>query len=303
MGEKVVITGGAGFIGSNLARELLSQGFEVHSVDNYCAGKIEERFFSGVTYHELDIRETSKLAEVFAGADVVFHTAAKPRVQVSIEEPLDTTENNITGTVSALKAATDAGVRRIVYSSSSSAYGSQETLPLKEDMPAAPVHPYGLQKYAAEMFTSLWPSIYKLETVSLRYFNIYGPLLDPEGPYALAIGRFITARKNNVPITIYGDGTVTRDFTHVSDAVSANMLAAKSDKVGKGDVINIGAGRNVSIQTLAEMFGGEIVYEAPRIEAHDSLADITRAKELLGWEPKVRLEDGVSELKKIFNLS
>ncbi len=302
MAAKVVVTGGAGFIGSNLVRELLAQGYEVHSVDNYSAGKMKERFFDGVTYHELDIRSTAEIEKVFAGADVVFHTAAKPRVQVSIEEPLDTTENNITGTVSVLKAATDAGVRRVVYSSSSSAYGSQETLPLKEDMPAAPVHPYGLQKYAAEMFTSLWPSIYRLETVSLRYFNIYGPLLDPEGPYALAIGRFITARQTKTPITIYGDGSVTRDFTHVSDAVSANIFAAKSEKVGKGEVINIGAGRNVSIQALADMFGGEIVYDAPRIEAHDSLADISRAKDLLGWEPKVSLEDGVAELKKMFGL-
>lgn len=303
MKKKAVVTGGAGFIGSNLARELVAQGWDVHSIDNYSAGKINNRFFDGVTYHELDIRSTSDVEKILRGADVVFHTAAKPRVQVSIEEPLDTTENNITGTVSVLKAATDAGVRRLVYSSSSSAYGSQETLPLTEDMPAAPVHPYGLQKYAAEMFTSLWPSIYKLETVSLRYFNIYGPLLDPEGPYALAIGRFITARKNNTPISIYGDGTVTRDFTHVSDAVNANILAATSDKVGKGEVINVGAGRNVSVQALADMFGGEIVYEAPRIEAHDSLADISSAKQLLGWEPKVRLEDGVAALKKEFGIA
>jgi len=153
------------------------------------------------------------------------------------------------------------------------------------------------------LFVSMWPSIYKLETVSLRYFNIYGPGLDPNGPYALAIGQFIMARKMGKPITIYGDGTVTRDFTHVSDAVNANILAAESPKVGKGEVLNVGAGRNVSIQALAEMFGGEIVYGPPRIEAHDSLADISRAKELLGWEPKVRLEDGVAELKRLFGLS
>jgi nucleoside-diphosphate-sugar epimerase len=302
MGKKVVVTGGAGFIGSNLVRELLAKKYEVHSVDNYSAGKMKERLFEGVTYHELDIRSTKDIEKVFSGADVVFHTAAKPRVQVSIDEPLDTTENNVSGTVSVLKAATDASVRRIVYSSSSSVYGDQETLPLKETMPAMPVHPYGLQKYAAEMFTSLWPSIYKLETVSLRYFNIYGPLLDPEGPYALAVGRFITAKKSGQPITIYGDGTVTRDFTHVTDAVSANILAAESHKVGKGEIINVGAGRNVSIQALADMFGGEIVYGPPRIEAHDSLADISRAKELLGWEPTVRLEDGVAELKKLFGV-
>jgi nucleoside-diphosphate-sugar epimerase len=303
MADKVVVTGGAGFIGSNLVRALLGRGIDVHSIDNYSAGKLSERFIDGATYHELDIRDTKRITDVLSGTDVVFHTAAKPRVQVSIEDPLSTTDHNVTGTVSVLKAATDAGVRRVVYSSSSSVYGAQETLPLKENMPAAPVHPYGLQKCAAEMFTSLWPSIYKLETVSLRYFNIYGPLLDPEGPYALAVGRFITARKNKEPITIYGDGTVTRDFTHVSDVVSANVLASESLKVGKGEVINIGAGRNVSIQALADMFGGEIVYGPPRIEAHDSLADISRARELLGWAPKVKLEDGVAELKKLFGIA
>lgn len=303
MKKKAVVTGGAGFIGSNLVHELLAAGYDVHSVDNYSAGKLENRFFDGASYHELDIRSTDELKNIFEGTDVVFHTAAKPRVQVSIEQPLETTDNNISGTVSVLKAATDAGVRRLVYSSSSSVYGNQDILPITENMPVAPVHPYGLQKYAAESFVSLWPSIYKLETVSLRYFNIYGPLLDPEGPYALAVGRFITARKSGQPITIYGDGTVTRDFTHVSDAVSANMLASESSRVGKGEAINIGAGRNVSIQALAEMFGGEIVYEAPRIEAHDSLADISRAKELLGWSPKVKLEDGVAELKQIFGIA
>lgn len=301
--KKAVVTGGAGFIGSNLVRTLLTEGWEVHSVDNYSAGKIQDRFCDGATYHEADVRAEKDMETLFAGADVVFHTAAKPRVQYSIDNPLETTDNNITGTVSVLKAATDAGVRRVVFSSSGSAYGAQETLPLTEDMPAAPVHPYGLQKYAAEMFVSMWPSIYKLETVSLRYFNIYGPGLDPNGAYALAIGKFITARKEGKPIVIYGDGTITRDFTHVRDAVRANILAAESPKVGKGEVINIGAGKQTTIQALAEMFGGEITYGPPRIEAHDSRADNRKAKELLGWEPKENLEDGIAELKKLFGIA
>lgn len=170
-------------------------------------------------------------------------------------------------------------------------------------MPATPVHPYGLQKYVGELFASLWWELYGLETVSLRYFNVYGPGLDPNGAYALAVGKFILARKNNEPITIFGDGTITRDFTHVSDVVSANILAATSSKVGKGEVINVGAGRNITIQALAEMFGGPIQYGPPRIEAHDSLADNRKARELLGWEPKVTLEDGIAELKKIANLA
>jgi UDP-glucose 4-epimerase len=194
-------------------------------------------------------------------------------------------------------------VRRVVYSSSGSAYGDQTTLPFVETMQAEPVHPYGLQKYVGELFAKMWPTIYGLETVSLRYFNVYGPGLDPNGPYALAIGRFLLARKESKPITIFGDGSITRDFTHVRDVVSANLLAAESQKVGKGEVMNIGTGTNTSIQALAEMFGGPIQYGPPRIEAHDALADNRKARELLGWQPTVTLEDGIAELKKIAGLA
>ena len=256
----------------------------------------------GAALHEVDIRSTDVIQKIMEGADTVFHTAAVPRVPYSIEHPVETTDENITGTVSVLTAASRAKVRRVIYSGSGSSYGNQATLPLTEDMPASPVHPYGVQKYVGELFMNIWPDIYGVETVSLRYFNVYGPGLDPSGAYALAVGRFITARKEGEPITIYGDGTVTRDFTHVSDVVWANILAAESTKVGKGEVINIGAGRNITIKYLAEMFGGPIVYGPPRIEAHDSLADNRKAKKLLGWEPQVKLEEGIAELKKEFGL-
>lgn len=299
---KAVVTGGAGFIGSNLAHALVKAGWETHIVDKNPDFR-RDTLPKDAVLHEFNILETQRLTDVFSGADVVFHTAAMPRVQYSIDNPLETTEENIVGTVSVLKAAVDAKVRRVVYSSSGSSYGNQETLPLKEDMPASPVHPYGVQKYAGELFVGIWPNVYGIETVSLRYFNVYGPGLDPNGAYALAVGRFITARKEGTPITIYGDGTVTRDFTHVSDVVQANILASASSKVGKGEVINIGAGRNVTIQYLADMFGGPIEYAAPRIEAHDSRADNHKAKELLGWEPKVALEDGIAELKQLFGIA
>ena len=307
--KKAVVTGGAGFIGSNLTAALVALGWETHIVDIDPSFR-RESLPKEATLHIIDIRSTEKIRPVFEGADVVFHTAAKPRVSASVEFPIDTAEHNIIGTVSVLKAAVDAKVRRVIYSSSGSSYGDQDTLPLSEDMRANPVHPYGVQKYAGELFTGIWPNVYGLETVSLRYFNVYGPGLDPNGPYALAFRRFITARKEGKPITIYGDGTVTRDFTHVRDVVRANLLAAESTNVGKGEVINIGAGRNVTIQYLAEMFlpagrqaAGEIVYAPPRIEAHDSQADNRKAKELLGWEPKERLEEGIAELKKEFGLS
>lgn len=299
---KVLVTGGAGFIGSHIVDALVEKGHDVHVVDNYLAGKHPDRFNARATYHEKDIR-SKDLVSVLQGVDTVFHTAAQPRVPVSIEQPVASAEVNIIGTIAVLDAAVKAKVRRVVHSSSGSVYGDQETLPISEDLPKHPVNPYGLQKYSAEMFVSLWPSIYQIETVSLRYFNVYGPRLDPNGPYALAVGKFLMARKNNEPITIYGDGTVTRDFTHVHDVARANVLAMESANVGKGEAINIGAGRNISIKALADMFGGEIVYGPPRVEAHDSRADNQRAKKLLGWEPQIKVEDGIAELKKLFGIA
>jgi UDP-glucose 4-epimerase len=306
MAQKVVVTGGAGFIGSHLVKALLEQGFDVHVVDTYIGGRREDRIHSDATYHEVDVRATEQLLPIFAGADVVFHTAAIPRVPYSVEHPVETTDHNVTGTVSVLAAAASAKVRRVVYSSSGSAYGDQETLPFVETMVASPVNPYGLQKYVGELFCRIWPDIYGLETVSLRYFNVYGPKLDPTGPYALAVGAFLLAKKEGRPLTIFGDGTITRDYTHVRDVVNANLLAARSGKVGKGEVINVGAGRNVTIQYLAELINGGkegITYGPPRVESHDAQADNRKAKELLGWQPTVTLEEGVAELKKLFAVS
>ncbi len=300
--KKAVVTGGAGFIGSNIVAALVKGGWETHIIDRDPSFR-RDTLPKEAVLHELDVRSTDKIQEVMEGADVVFHTAAVPRVPYSIEHPVETTDENITGTVSVLTAAAKAKVRRVVYSASGSAYGEQEVLPLVETLPANPVNPYGLQKYVGELFAKMWSEVYGVETVSLRYFNVYGPGLDPNGPYALAVGKFLMARRNNEPITIFGDGTITRDFTHVSDVVRANLLAAESPKVGKGEVINIGAGRNVSIQMLAGMFGGPITYGPPRIEAHDSQADNKKAKELLGWTPTIKLEDGIAELKKEYNIA
>jgi UDP-glucose 4-epimerase len=297
MNKKAVVTGGGGFIGSNLAKQLVEAGWDTHLVDTDY-GYRGTMLPSEAKQHTVDIRKTEELQSVFEGADVVFHTAAVPRVPYSIEFPVETTDQNIVGTVSVLTAAVNAKVRRVVYSSSGSSYGDQETLPFVETMVCAPVHPYGMQKYVGELFARLWSDVYKIETVSLRYFNVYGPGLDPNGPYALAIGKFLMARKEGTPITIFGDGTVTRDFTHVSDVARANILAATSTKVGKGEAMNIGSGHNITIQKLAEMFGGEIQYAAPRIEAHDALANVAKAKELLGWEPTIFVEEGVAQLKK-----
>ena len=206
------------------------------------------------------------------------------------------------GTLNVLVAAKDAGVKRVVYSASSSAYGNQDTLPLREDMEARPMSPYGLQKYIGELKCRLFYQVYGLETVSLRYFNVYGPRAPVEGAYALVIGKFLDQRKKGEPLPVVPDGKQSRDFTHVRDVVRANILAAESDKVGKGEVINIGGGHNRSVLEIAELIGGPWKFVEPRLEPKHTLADITKAKNLLGWEPQVRLEEGIGELKQIYGL-
>jgi nucleoside-diphosphate-sugar epimerase len=201
-----------------------------------------------------------------------------------------------------LHAARDAQVKRVIYAASSSAYGSSQVLPLTEDLPAHPISPYGLQKYIGELYCRLFWDVYGLPTVSLRYFNVYGPGASAEGAYALVIAKFIKQRLEGNPMTITGDGEQTRDFTHVRDVVRANVLAATSERVGKGEVINIGAGNNASVKRVAQLIGGPTEHIAPRLEPRDTLADNSLAKALLGWEPEVSLEEGISELKHLHNL-
>ncbi|HYF29078.1 MAG TPA: NAD-dependent epimerase/dehydratase family protein [Candidatus Paceibacterota bacterium] len=294
--KKAVVTGGAGFIGAHIARALIDVGYETHVVDDLSDGK-RDRVPEGATLHVLDVRNTSGIKEIFEGAAAVFHEAALPRVPFSIDHPQEAHDVNVNGTLSVLLAAKEAGVSRVIYAASSSAYGEQATLPLSEDMPALPVNPYGLHKYIGECYARMFSELYGLETVSLRYFNVYGSGMDPEGAYALAIPKLLQLRAKGVPLTITGDGTQTRDFTHIRDVIRANLLAMESPRVGKGEVINIGSGRNVSMNYLAELIGGERVYIPARVEAHDTLADITRAKELLDWEPEVTLEDGIMGIR------
>jgi len=284
--KKAVVTGGAGFIGTHLCEALRAAGHDVVSVDIKTGD---------------DVRDTEKMKKVFAGADYVFHLAALPRVQYSIEHPQETHDHNINGTLSCLVAAKEAGVKKVIYSASSSAYGDQAIMPLQEGMPAHPKSPYGLQKYVGELYCRLWSEVYGLPTVCLRYFNVYGPGASDEGAYALVIARFLKQRREGKPMTITGDGTQTRDFTHVRDVVRANMLAAQSS-VAKGEVINIGAGNNASVNKIAELIGGPTEHVAARLEPHDTLADNSLAKQLLGWEPTVLLEEGIAELKKLNNL-
>ncbi len=298
---KVVVVGGAGFIGSTLVDALVAEGYEVSVVDNLSYGK-REQVHKKAALHVFDVNDQPRLLDVMKGALYVFHLAALPRVQFSIEQPFSTHVANGDGTLSVLISAQQAGVKRVIYSASSSAYGDQPILPLVETMRAAPKSPYGLQKYIGELYMRLWYEVYGLETVSLRYFNVYGPRLNPEGAYALVIGRFLKQRMEGKPMTITGDGRQTRDFTHVRDVVKANILAAKSARVGKGEVFNIGAGKNISVLDVAKAIGGPVTYIPARLEPHDTLADNSAARKILGWTPEVTFAEGISELKKIYKV-
>lgn len=294
--KKVVVTGGAGFIGSNLAQALVERSFDVHVVDNLVNGK-RESVPAKAKLHVADVRSLRSLRPIFKGAAYVFHLAALPRVQYSIKHPEETNATNIDGTLNVLIAASDAGVRRVVYSASSSAYGDQKTLPLVETMKPMPKSPYGLQKYVGELMCRTWSEVYGLETVSLRYFNVYGPGQRDEGAYALVITKFFKQRIMNEPMTITGNGRQTRDFTNVHDVVRANLLAMHSRKVGNGEVMNIGAGRNISINRIAELIGGPVVHIPARFEPKDTLADNRLAKKFIGWRPSISIETGIGRLK------
>lgn len=296
---KTLVTGGAGFIGSNLVDELINQGHEVLVLDNLSTGKIEN-LNPKARFIQADITNLEQIKPHFAGIDYVFHLAALPRVQWSIENPIESHNANINGTLNVLLAARDAKVKRLVYSASSSAYGDTQVLPLKEDLLPLPMSPYGLHKYVGEHYARLFSLLYGLETVSLRYFNVYGPRMAFEGAYVTVVAIFLQQKKEGKKMTITGDGTQTRDFTFVSDVVAANILAATSPRVGKGEVFNIGIGNNCSVNEIAKRLGGEVEHIASRIEPHDTLADNLKARNLLDWNPQVNLEDGLKKTVEWF---
>ena len=301
---KYVVIGGAGFIGSNLVDYLIKEEHEVSIIDNFSTGK-KENLNPKAAVHKIDMSDVSnsdKLIDVMTNADSVFLLAAKARVQPSIVSPIDYEQNNTIGVLNVLKCATEAGVRRVVYSASSSAYGDSKVSPLKENLPVNPLSPYGTQKYYGEVLCRMFAQVYNIETVSLRYFNVYGEKQNVDGAYALVMGIFAHQRLNGKPMTIRGDGEQKRDFTYVGDVVNANVLASQSEKVGKGEVINIGNGDNRSINEIADMIGGDRVHVEPVIEPKETLADNSLAEELLGWRPTQVIEDWVPKYKKDLGL-
>ena len=303
MKTKIVVTGGAGFIGSHIVDAFIERGHEVHVIDSCIAGVHKERINPAATYHEKDIRDRQVLKEIFQGAHYVFHLAALPRVEYSIQNPIETFDVNVTGSLVVLEEARAAGVKRVISASSGAVYGDQDLFPLVETMDARPKSPYALHKYFLERTAQLTSELYGMETVILRYANVYGPRFDANGAYGLVVGNFLTARAEGRPLHIAGDGTNTRDYVHVRDVARANILAMESSRVGKGEVINIATHRETSVNDLARLIGGEIERIPARIEPARAVFDISRAKELLQWEPEISLEKGIADLKEELHIT
>ena len=300
---KYIVTGGAGFIGSNLVDKLIEDGHEVIVFDDLSTGNYKNlnRY---ARFIEVDISKSylNDDKKWFEGVDTIFHTAAKARVLPSIKDPLFFNKTNVDGTLRLLKLAVDSGVKRFVYSASSSAYGGTDTFPTNEKVFTNQLSPYGAQKLMGEIYCKTFSQVYGIETVSLRYFSVYGERQLLEGAYCLVMGIFANQRLKNKPMTINGDGEQRRDFTYVGDVVRANILASQSDKVGNGEVINIGNGENRSVNELADMIGGERVYLDPVIEPRQTLADNSLAYKLLGWKPTMVIEDWIDNYKKSIGL-
>lgn len=293
----MIVTGGAGFIGSHLVDALLNAQARVRVIDNFATAD-RRHINPKAELVEADIRDGSSIAPAFQAVDTVFHVAALPRIPLSIAKPLETHMTNVVGTLNVLIAARDAKVRRVVFSGSSSVYGVQTAMPLVETMTPHPQSPYALQKLAGEEYARLFHRLYGLQTIALRYFAVYGPRMVEEGAYKLAIAAFLRARREGRPLEIHGDGEQTRDFTHVSDIVRANLLAADCE-IADGRPINIGRGENVSINRIAAMFGGPTVHREGRAgDMRDTLADNREAARILGWHPAVSVADGIANLLK-----
>ncbi|MGZ8431375.1 MAG: SDR family oxidoreductase [Candidatus Deferrimicrobiaceae bacterium] len=309
-----LVTGGAGFIGSNLASSLLAKGRRVRILDNFLTGKKEnlaglaERYGEAFELVDGDLRDLEVTRRAAEGVEYVLHQGALPSVPRSVADPVLTNEINVGGTLNLLVAARDAGVRRVVFAASSSAYGDTPELPKRESMTPNPKSPYAAQKLAGEQYMRIFHEVYGLETVSLRYFNVFGPNQDPASMYAAVVPRFITSVLSGTPPTIYGDGLQTRDFTYIDNVVQANLRACEAPKDACGRVFNIACGERISLLDILE-----IVYKqagrrvAPKFEpsrpgdVRDSLADISLAKDLLGYEPQVGFPEGLSRTFDFFS--
>jgi UDP-glucose 4-epimerase len=298
-----LITGIGGFIGSSLARALLSSGEQVRGVDNFSTGKRENiaEILDRIDFREADIGDLDAMHKACAGVDFVLHQAAIPSVPKSVQDPLGNNRANVDGTVNVLVAARDAQVKRVIYAASSSAYGDTPTLPKNEAMSPDPISPYAVAKLASERYMISFSRCYQLETVSLRYFNIFGPRQDPSSPYSGVLARFIMQMLRGEQPTIFGDGETSRDFTYIDNAVEANLLACKApaNQVA-GQVFNVATGTRITLNQAFKFLQGMTAYSGqPRYEPErkgdikHSLADISKAQAGLGYNPKVNFEEGL----------
>lgn len=291
---KSIVTGGAGFIGSNLVDGLLELGHEVIVIDNEFSDSHEQFYWNDKTNnHKLDIRDYSKTRLLYDGVDYVFHLAAESRIQAAIANPIEAVSINSVGTATVLQCAREAGVKRVMYSSTSSAYGNN-TIPNVETQPDDCLNPYSVSKVNGEKLCSMYTNLFGLDTVIFRYFNVYGNRQPTRGQYAPVIGLFLKQALNDQPLTIIGSGEQRRDFTHVSDVVSANIIAATKDvdKNSFGQVYNVGNGVNYSINEIAEMISSNSIYLAPRIgEMQETLCNSEKFRNTFGWAPKVSMKD------------
>jgi UDP-glucose 4-epimerase len=299
--DHYLVSGGAGFIGSHLVHRLVSDGARVRVVDNLATGKRERLgdVEGAIEFLQLDLSEPEACVTAVRNVDYVLHQAAIPSVQRSVKNAVETNRANIGATLNLLEAARAARVRRFVYASSSSAYGDTPVLPKREDMPPDPLSPYALQKFAGERYCQLYFQLYQLETVSLRYFNVFGPSQDPDSEYSAVIPKFANRLRQGAALIVYGDGEQSRDFTYIDNVVEANLLALRAPRAA-GTVINIGCGERITlnalIRNLEEIFQtrAAVRYEPRRPgDVRDSLADIARARELLGYEPKIGIVEGL----------
>jgi nucleoside-diphosphate-sugar epimerase len=305
-----LVTGGAGFIGSHVTEELVRRGEQVRVVDNLSTGTRHNlAHLRDIEFLEGDLAELEVAQRAVRGADFVLHQAAIPSVPRSVLDPIASNRANVDASVNVLVAARDAGVKRVVYAGSSSAYGNAPTLPKAESMPAAPLSPYALQKLVAEQYCQLFTRLYGLETVTIRYFNVFGPRQDPSSPYSGVISLFISALCDGRPPTIYGDGEQTRDFTYVANVVDGVLRACHASGVS-GEVINVATGGRISLNQLfravRDLVGTQIeaIYGDTRAgDVRDSQADIEKARRLLGYEPSVGFEEGLKKTVEWYRAS
>ena len=305
------VTGGAGFIGSNLAHAFVERGHKVTIIDNFSTGRRQnlEGLIGEVSLFEGTIADFSLLESALQDVDAVFHQAALPSVPKSIERPLDTNHENITGTLTLFEACRSVGVKRVIYASSSSAYGDHDAQIKVETLEGRPKSPYAVQKFTAELYARVYSELFGLETVGLRYFNVFGPRQDPNSQYAAVVPAFVTSLLENKSPTIYGDGKQSRDFTHIDNVIQANLKAAKAPNVG-GQVFNVGCGSSTSLLSLIdfinEVLGSDIepIFDPPRAgDVLHSLAGISKAREYLGYEPSVSVKDGLLKTIDWYRLS